>query len=52
MVARGETPEAQKRALLLHCAGMPVQDIFEALPNKGLTMMMQFVPLKFTSDRS
>ena len=36
MVARGETRQAQKRALLSHCAGMPVQDIFETLPNKGV----------------
>ena len=36
MVARGETPEAQKRELLLHCAGMSVQDILKTLPNKGV----------------
>ena len=29
LVARGQTPEVQKRALFLHCAGMSVQDIFE-----------------------
>ena len=34
LVARGQTPEVQKRALLLHCAGMSVQDIFETPPNK------------------
>ena len=35
LVAGSVTPELQKRALLLHCAGMPVQDIFKTLPNRG-----------------
>ena len=36
LVARGETPEARERSLLLHCAGMSVEDIVETLPNKGV----------------
>lgn len=33
VAARGDTPDAQKRALLLHCAGLEVQDIFDTLPD-------------------
>lgn len=36
LVAWGQTPEEHKRALLLNCAGMAVQDIIENLPNKGI----------------
>ncbi|KAK7106395.1 hypothetical protein V1264_017657 [Littorina saxatilis] len=35
LVARGETPEGQKKALLLHCAGFEVQDTFDTLPERG-----------------
>ena len=31
LAARGNTEDGQKRALLLHCAGLDVQDIFETL---------------------
>ena len=36
-VARGNTEDEQKRALLLHCAGLDVQDIFETLNEVGTT---------------
>ena len=32
----GITAAARKRALLLHCAGMEVQDIFETLTDPGV----------------
>ena len=32
---RGITAAARKKALLLHCAGMEVQDIFETLTDPG-----------------
>ena len=32
---RGITGAARKKALLLHCAGMEVQDIFETLTDPG-----------------
>ena len=35
--ARGNTEDGQKRALLLHCAGLDVQDIFETLSEVGTT---------------
>ena len=35
IVGKGITDKTQKRALLLHCAGMDVQDIFDTLPNNG-----------------
>lgn len=31
--ARGQTPDGQKKALLLHTAGMNVQDIFDTVPD-------------------
>ena len=31
------TGDTRKRALLLHCSGADVQDIFETLPDKGTT---------------
>ena len=37
LVARGNTEDEQKRALLLHCAGLDVQDIFETLSEVGTT---------------
>ena len=37
LAARGDTPQEQKRALLLHLAGSDVQDIFETLPSGGDT---------------
>ena len=33
--ARGETPDGQKKALLLHTAGMDVQEIFDTIPEAG-----------------
>ena len=33
--ARGETPDGQKKALLLHTAGMDVQEIFDTIPDAG-----------------
>ena len=35
LAARGNTVDAQKRALLLHCAGIDVQDVFDTLPDTG-----------------
>ena len=35
MVRKGVTDNTQKRALLLHCAGMEVQDIFDTLTDTG-----------------
>ena len=37
LAARGNTENEQKRALLLHCAGLDVQDIFETLNEVGTT---------------
>jgi hypothetical protein len=31
--ARGDTPDGQKKAILLHTAGMDVQDIFDTIPD-------------------
>ncbi|CAB4027350.1 Transposon Tf2-6 poly, partial [Paramuricea clavata] len=35
VVGKGITDKTQKRALMLHCAGMDVQDIFDTLPDNG-----------------
>ena len=35
VVGKGITDKTQKRALMLHCAGMDVQDIFYTLPANG-----------------
>src|SRR6218665_1664792 len=35
IAAKGVTSDVQKRALLLHTAGMAVQDLFETLPPGG-----------------
>ena len=37
LAARGNSEDGQKRALLLHCAGLDVQDIFETLNEVGTT---------------
>lgn len=37
LLAAGVANDEQKRALLLHCAGESVQEIFDALPNTGGT---------------
>ena len=34
-IGKGVTDSRRKRALLLHCAGPQVQDIFDTLPDKG-----------------
>ncbi|KAK7104470.1 hypothetical protein V1264_019182 [Littorina saxatilis] len=48
--ARGETPDEQKKALLLHTAGMEVQDVFETVPdseNKNYTQTLEALDEKF-----
>lgn len=50
LTARGETPDGQKKALLLHTAGMDVQDVFETIPNaatKNYTETLEALDEKF-----
>ncbi|XP_057312326.1 uncharacterized protein K02A2.6-like [Hydractinia symbiolongicarpus] len=37
VIAAGITDDVRKRALILHCAGDDVQEVFETLPNVGTT---------------